>query len=159
MASCGSVCRWVIVPMIVVCIAAITIVLFTPSLLDQPANPKPDGYWALGPEVVEKDSPPQKFTIKTEQSVLDDMFKRIANTRWFEPLEDSRFHYGFNANYMKEVVRYWSTEFDWRKQEAILNTYQHYTMRIEGLDVHYVHVKPKEKKGELKYFQLILIVC
>lgn len=44
---------------------------------------------------------------------------------------------------MRKVVNYWLTEYDWRKQEKELNKYEHYHTTIEGLKVHYVHVKPK----------------
>ena len=47
-------------------------------------------------------------------------------------MEGSRFHYGFNSNYLKKVVSYWRNEFDWRKQVEILNQYPHFKTKIEG---------------------------
>ena len=47
-------------------------------------------------------------------------------------MEGSRFHYGFNASYLKKVVSYWRNEFDWRKQVEIINQYPHFKTKIEG---------------------------
>lgn len=65
-------------------------------------------------------------------SSLQDLHQRMDNFRWTAPLEDSRFHYGFNSNYLKKVLSYWRNEFDWRKQVEILNKYPHFKTKIEG---------------------------
>ncbi|KAH9397060.1 epoxide hydrolase [Tyrophagus putrescentiae] len=54
------------------------------------------------------------------------------------------FRYGMNPEELKKVVQYWNSTYDWRQQEAWLNSYPQYLTQIEGLDVHYVHVKAKE---------------
>lgn len=65
-------------------------------------------------------------------SLLQDLHQRIDRFRASPPLEGSRFHYGFNSNYLKKVVSYWRNEFDWRKQVDILNQYPHFKTKIEG---------------------------
>lgn len=62
---------------------------------------------------------------------------RLERTRILHtPLEDSdNFMYGFNANYLRSVVDYWRTKFDWRKQEKIINNFPQFITEIEGLKV------------------------
>lgn len=62
-----------------------------------------------------------------------DLHQRLDGTRLTPPLEDSRFHYGFNSNYLKKVLSYWRNEFDWRKQVETLNRYPHFKTKIEGM--------------------------
>ncbi|XP_068397850.1 epoxide hydrolase 1 isoform X1 [Eschrichtius robustus] len=76
--------------------------------------------------------------------LLQDLHQRIDKVRLTPPLEDSRFHYGFNSNYLKKIISYWRNEFDWRKQVEILNRYPHFKTKIEGLDIHFIHVKPPQ---------------
>jgi len=64
---------------------------------------------------------------------LQDLHQRIDRVRLTPPLEDSRFHYGFNSNYLKKIISYWRNEFDWRKQVEILNKYPHFKTKIEGM--------------------------
>lgn len=64
--------------------------------------------------------------------LLQDLHQRIDKARLTPPLEDSRFHYGFNSNYLKQIVSYWRNEFDWKKQVEILNRYPHFKTKIEG---------------------------
>ena len=44
---------------------------------------------------------------------------------------------------VKELVRYWSTEYDWRKAEARLNAYPQFVTKIDGVDIHFIHVKSR----------------
>ena len=48
---------------------------------------------------------------------------------------------------MKEVLAYWKTKYSWRKQEKILNSFDNFKTNIEGIDIHYIHAKPKPKTG------------
>lgn len=69
-----------------------------------------------------------------QSNLLDqqDLYERIDRTRYADPLEDGKFHYGFNSTYLKKVVSYWRHEFDWKKQVAVLNKYPHFKTKIEG---------------------------
>lgn len=75
---------------------------------------------------------------------LVDLQSRLANARYVDHVEDTQFHYGFNSEYLKEVVEYWRTKYDWRAEEAKLNAYPQFLTQIEGLDIHFVHVKPSK---------------
>ncbi|XP_006898116.1 PREDICTED: epoxide hydrolase 1 [Elephantulus edwardii] len=101
------------------------------------------GWWGPGtPPTTGEDESIHPFKVETSDEEIKDLYLRIDRTRLSPPLEDSCFHYGFNTNYLKKVISYWRNEFDWKKQVEILNRYPHYKTKIEGLDIHFIHVKP-----------------
>ncbi len=65
------------------------------------------------------------FTINVPDEVLIDLSRRLENVRWPDEIPQSDWYYGCNLDYLKELVDYWRTEFDWRIQEAKLNDFQH----------------------------------
>jgi pimeloyl-ACP methyl ester carboxylesterase len=83
------------------------------------------------------------FTIAVEDSVLDDLRQRLADTRWPDEIPNSGWDYGSNIGYLKELVEYWRTQFDWRAQEAKLNAFSHFKSEVDGLDIHFIHEKGK----------------
>lgn len=56
----------------------------------------------------------QPFKIQIAQTVLDDLQERLARTRWPDEVEGAHWDYGTNLAYLKELVDYWRTGFDWR---------------------------------------------
>ncbi|MBA2500417.1 MAG: epoxide hydrolase [Chitinophagaceae bacterium] len=87
------------------------------------------------------------FTIHIEQEVLDDMIRRIQQTRWLDTIVNSGWNYGADLTYMKELAGYWQTTFDWRKTEMLINSYGNYIAKLNGYDVHFMHIKGKGKKS------------
>lgn len=85
------------------------------------------------------------FTISINEHVLTDLQNRLANTRWPDEPADAGWNFGTNQQYLKELVDYWQTTYDWRKQEALLNAYPQYTVTIDGVTIHFVYVKGKGK--------------
>jgi len=83
------------------------------------------------------------FTIAVENSVLDDLRQRLADTRWPDEIPNTGWDYGSNLTYIKELVDYWRTDFDWRAQEAKLNAFSHFKSEVDGLDIHFIHEKGK----------------
>ena len=79
------------------------------------------------------------FEIAIDQSVLDDLQVRLNQTRWPDEVTGSAWGYGSNLDYMKELVEYWRTNFDWRAQEKKLNAFHHFKSNVDGLDVHFIH--------------------
>lgn len=83
------------------------------------------------------------FKIKVEQSVLDRIAARVADYRWFEaPVgggEDVWAH-GMSSAVLEDFVEYWCSDYDWRKAEADLNRYPQFKARIDGIDIHYLHI-------------------
>ena len=78
------------------------------------------------------------------------MKSRLANARYIDHLPGTAFNYGFNSEELKKVVAYWSFAYDWRKQEAHLNSYPQFKTQIEGIDIHFVHVKASPKVRNFK---------
>ncbi|NP_001121449.1 epoxide hydrolase 1 precursor [Xenopus tropicalis] len=117
-----------------------------------------DGWWGPGvrPDN-EGDEEIHPFKIETTEEELKDLFDRIDHTRYSEPLEGSRFNYGFNSTPLRKVVAYWRNTFNWRKQLDILNKFPHFKTKIEGLDIHFIHVKPPHLPGGRTAIPIIMV--
>lgn len=85
--------------------------------------------------------------VNIPQQILDDLKSRIKNTRWPDEITDSKWSYGANLSYMKELADYWLNEFDWRKIENETNAYPNFISNIDGYNIHFMHVKGKGKKS------------
>lgn len=83
------------------------------------------------------------FKINVQQSVLDDLQKRLARTRWPDEVEDSGWDYGTNLGYMKELADYWQHKYDWRLQEAELNKFAQFKAEIDGKEFSFIHERGK----------------
>ncbi|XP_062980322.1 epoxide hydrolase 1-like [Elgaria multicarinata webbii] len=110
-----------------------------------------DGWWGSGERSPrdKEDEGIRSFQVKTSENEIQDLYQRLDQTRYTPPLEGAAFNYGFNSNYLQRVVSYWRNQFDWQKQVKILNQYPHYKTTIEGIEIHFIHVKPSHiPKGE-----------
>ncbi|XP_056904427.1 epoxide hydrolase 1 [Takifugu flavidus] len=110
--------------------------------------PVGEGWWGAGEKPQSEDESIRPFTVETSDKEIEDLHGRIDGSRYTDPLEGSAFQYGFNSTYLKKVVSYWKNEFDWKKQVAVLNKYPHYKTKIEGLDVHFIHVRPTSRPNQ-----------
>ena len=81
----------------------------------------------------------QPFSINVPASTLSDLKARLAQTRWPDAIAHSDWTYGASLEYMKEIVDYWQTEFDWRVQEKALNQFRQFHADIDGLSVHFIY--------------------
>jgi hypothetical protein len=83
------------------------------------------------------------FRVNVPKADLDDLRRRLAATRWptKELVEDRA--QGVQLATLKELVRYWSTDYDWRKAEAKLNAFPQFVTKIDGVDIHFIHVKSR----------------
>lgn len=118
--------------------------------------PLGEGWWGAGKKPLTEDDHIYSFKVQTSEKEIEDLHERIDRTRYTDPLEDSCFQYGFNSTYLKTVVSYWRQTFDWKKQVGVLNQYPHFKTKIEGLDVHYVHVRPAHRANQ-KVLPLMLV--
>ncbi|KAJ8020962.1 Epoxide hydrolase 1 [Holothuria leucospilota] len=116
----------------------------------EPPNLDPgEGWWAKEDKgTVKVDTSVKDFKIVFPQKDQDDLKRRLENTRYFESLEGTNWEYGIRADEMKKIVNYWLTNYSWPKQEKVFNQYKHYKTNIEGLDIHFVRVKPNLKPGQ-----------
>src|SRR4051812_9900459 len=87
------------------------------------------------------------FTIETREAELEDLRSRIAATRFpeKEPVTDAS--QGVQLATMRALARYWATEYDWRKIEAKMNALPQFLTEIDGLDIHFVHVRSKHRNA------------
>jgi pimeloyl-ACP methyl ester carboxylesterase len=85
-------------------------------------------------------SPVTAFAIDIPDPVLADLAQRLARTRFPEGTAGP-WQAGLDPGYLRELVTYWSTEFDWRARERDLNAVPQFITRIDGQDVHFVHVR------------------
>jgi pimeloyl-ACP methyl ester carboxylesterase len=81
------------------------------------------------------------FRIKIPQEQLVDLRRRIAATRWPEKETVSDPSQGVQLATIQALARYWGTEYDWRKVEARLNALPQFITEIDGLDIHFLHVR------------------
>ncbi|XP_052661224.1 LOW QUALITY PROTEIN: epoxide hydrolase 1-like [Harpia harpyja] len=104
-----------------------------------------DGWWGSGERALKgkEDESIRPFKIETSDKEIEDLHRRLEQARTTAPhLEGAAFHYGFNSSYLQKVVAYWRNQFDWCKQVEVLNKYAHFQTTIEGIDIHFIHVKP-----------------
>ena len=130
---------------------AVVSMLISSYLFPIPETPRLDEHqwWGKGQETDhEEDTSVNRMYVSFSEEILTDLKERLSKTPFFENLEGIDWEYGVNPEYMKDVVEYWKTKFDWRKQESLLNTYPHYKTKISGLDIHFVHHKAELKEGQ-----------
>lgn len=84
------------------------------------------------------------FTIQIPQHELDDLHERLRRTRWPATLPQTGWSRGVPLDYLKELVDYWQTQYDWRKHEAQLNQYPQFTTEIDSQTIHFLHVRSPE---------------
>ena len=77
--------------------------------------------------------PAEPFKIDVPDSVLEDLKARLERTRWPDELPGTEWDYGANMDYIKELVEYWKTGFDWRAQEKLINGFSHFKADVDGL--------------------------
>src|ERR1700722_847875 len=82
-----------------------------------------------------------EFRIEVPQSDLDDLHDRLVRTRWPERETVDDWSQGVPLAYIQEVCRYWAEEYDWRVREARLNRFAQFRTQIDGLGVHFLHVR------------------
>lgn len=106
-------------------------------------------WWGKGERKDHKeDTSLNRMYVSLSEVILTDLRERLSKTYFFENLEGVDWEYGINPDYMRELVEYWKTKFDWRKQETLLNTYPHYKTMISGIEIHFLHYKPELKEGQ-----------
>jgi pimeloyl-ACP methyl ester carboxylesterase len=90
---------------------------------------------------VDTDTVLRPFTIETPEADLEDLRARLAATRWPEKETTDDQSQGPQRATMQAIAHYWETEYDWRKCEARLNSVPNFITEIDGLDIHFIHVR------------------
>jgi pimeloyl-ACP methyl ester carboxylesterase len=81
------------------------------------------------------------FRIQTSEAELADLRDRLRATRWPERQTVGDWSQGIPLDYVQELCRYWSEEYDWRRTESRINALPQFTTELDGLEIHYLHVR------------------
>ncbi|HLR97764.1 MAG TPA: epoxide hydrolase, partial [Jiangellaceae bacterium] len=87
------------------------------------------------------------YEISVAEDVLIDTRERIRATRWAEPVAGDEWRYGASIPYLKDLLDYWAESYDWRTWEAKLNSQPHFMTTVDGLDLHFWHVRGKKENS------------
>nr|ARE68677.1 juvenile hormone epoxide hydrolase [Epicauta chinensis] len=127
------------------------------QLLQVPPLPQLEDVWWGPRDATKEDTSIKPFKINVSDEVLKDLKLRLQQARPFvPPLEGVQHQYGLNTNLLKKFVDYWLTKYDWREREKFLNQFPQYKVSVQGLQLHYLHVKPKNP-GNLKVYPLLIL--
>jgi hypothetical protein len=87
------------------------------------------------------------FRINMPEEALVNLRRRITATQWPEKETVTDQSQGIPLAMMQELARHWATDYDWRKVEAKLNTLPHFITEIDGLDIHFIHVRSRHENA------------
>src|SRR3954452_8079201 len=87
------------------------------------------------------------FRVDIPEEDLARLRDRVAQTRWPDPETVPDQSQGAPLARLQELVRYWGTGYDWRKAEAKLNALPQFVTNIDGLDIHFIHVRSRHKNA------------
>ena len=83
----------------------------------------------------------EPFTIGVDGAALGDLGERLRRTRWPERQTVGDWSQGVPLGYLQDLCRYWASRYDWRAAEARINQIPQFMTRIDGLDVHFLHLR------------------
>ena len=87
------------------------------------------------------------FRVHISKADIEDLRKRILETRWPDKETVADQSQGAKLSKLKGLVDYWGKNYDWRKAEAKLNAYPQFITTIDGIDIHFIHVRSKERNA------------
>lgn len=87
----------------------------------------------------------ENFSVSIPDQAIEDLKMRLRRTRWTDEIVNSGWEYGAKLSYVKEITDYWLATFDWRNTENEINRYPNYIATIDGVKIHFLHIKSNEK--------------
>jgi hypothetical protein len=87
------------------------------------------------------------FTVAIPDAEIKDLKQRLAHTRWPARETVADWSQGVRLDHAESLVDYWAREYDWRRFEARLNRFPQFMTTIDGLDIHFIHVRSKAPKS------------
>ncbi|WP_082577866.1 epoxide hydrolase family protein [Flavobacterium sp. Root186] len=96
---------------------------------------------------VKNDESIRPFKVQISDVAIKDLRQRIMATKWPEKELVNDASQGAKLVKMQELAKYWGTVYDWRKAEAKLNAYPQFITKIDGIDIHFIHIKSKNKNA------------
>jgi len=87
------------------------------------------------------------FHFEASKDDLADLRRRITATKWSDPEQVSDASQGVQIATMQKLAQYWATQHDWRKCESRINALPNFLTEIDGLDIHFIHVRSKHQNA------------
>ena len=103
--------------------------------------------FATSARAAAEDGSIRPFHINIPEDQLADLRRRVLATRWPERETVNDRSQGVQLAKIQEIVRYWGKDYDWRKVEARLNALPQFMTEIDGLDIHFIHVRSKHESA------------
>jgi pimeloyl-ACP methyl ester carboxylesterase len=97
------------------------------------------------PSAATGDPSVRPFQVHVPDEAIDDLRRRVAATRWPSPELVADRSQGVQSETLRELARYWTSEYDWRRCEARLNALPQFTTEIDGVEIHFVHVRSRHE--------------
>ncbi len=82
---------------------------------------------------------PEPFRVAVTDEELGDLHDRLRRTRWAPEFGNETWSYGFSGTYLRELTAYWLNEYDWRSEEARINSFAHYRLMLDEVPIHFIH--------------------
>jgi microsomal epoxide hydrolase len=92
------------------------------------------------------DAPIHPFRLDIADTAIEDLKSRLARVRWPDEAPAAPWSYGTSVAFMRELVDHWAHRYDWRATQAALNAWPQFVTRLDGIDVHFLHVAGKGPK-------------
>ena len=86
------------------------------------------------------------FKVNISDQIIKDTYDKVKKYPWHEMPNDGGWEYGTNLDYMKEISKYWVSEFDWRKHEREINKFPNFITKVDDIDIHFIHEKGSGSK-------------
>ena len=81
------------------------------------------------------------FKVNISDQIIKDIYDKVKKYPWHEMPNDGGWEYGTNLDYMKEISKYWVSEFDWRKHEKEINKFPNFITKVDNINIHFIHEK------------------
>ena len=92
-------------------------------------------------------STPEPFRLHVTDAELEDLRRRLRSTRWPPREVVGDWSQGLPLSYAQELATYWADRYDWRAREALINAFPQFRLRVNGLGIHFIHLRSSEPKA------------
>ncbi|XP_047510017.1 juvenile hormone epoxide hydrolase-like [Pieris napi] len=138
--------RSLAVPLLITSLLSLGVSYYVYRLINTPPKmPKVnlEEYWGPYPMKSNPDKSIRSYSVEFSEVMVNELRNLLLHRRPFQPpLEDTGFTYGFNSNFLTRVLDYWQNKYNFADRQNFLNKYDQYVTNIQGLDIHFVHVRP-----------------
>ncbi|CAG9854978.1 unnamed protein product [Phyllotreta striolata] len=146
---------WKLLSLVV--LVVVFVFLYVKTVVDFNKNVQvEETWWKLTKPLVE-DTVIKPFKINVSNETLNDLKERLQNALPFEKSLTFDQNYGINEVLLNTVIDFWKKQYRWREREVFLNKYPQYFTNIQGLDIHYIHVKSSKCEDNNKVVTLLLL--